>query len=235
MAAHEELAPGRWRGRDGVLCGSGLLRSPTAARPQHHEVPAARGVRAPYFGIAHVAGEVSWIVRIAEQKALLAERLAVGGIHHNSISLTPRVDVVVGAIPIGKLDIAGVKHAHVVVEHKCGARVHAMAIERLVGVQRAALVRPTHQVGARAMTPHLDAALDVKGGILEVRVKDAVLLVQTVGIVEPSHGWHQVIRLGPGARPARRGVLGSLHQLHQVALKCVGHEGPFSCDSSSGA
>ena len=38
------------------------------------------------------------------------------------------------------------------------------------------------------MTPHLDAALDVKGGILEVRVKDAVLLVQTVGIVEPSHG-----------------------------------------------
>ena len=76
------------------------------------------------------------------------------------------------------------------------------------------------------MAPHLDAAVYIKRGILEVRVKHAIGLAKTVGVVEPTRGRHDMKMLskGPVATLGDRCIhVGN--ELCKIALKCVRHVG----------
>ena len=74
------------------------------------------------------------------------------------------------------------------------------------------------------MAPHLDAAVHIKRGILKVRVKYAICLAKTVGVVEPARRRHNMEALAICAMTALRGGgVNSGNQLCKVAAKCIRH------------
>ena len=149
---------------------------------------------------------------------------AINALDINSIGAAAGIDVVVRTVCIGKLNVARVQYANAAVLGKRGARIHAMAIERLVGQQRGANIFPVHKVAACGMAPHLYAAVHIKRGILEVRVKHAACLAKTVGVVEPARRRHNMEALAIRAMAALRGgSVNSGDQLCKVATKCIRH------------
>ena len=193
-------------------------------RAQHHVI--ATGLIAPHFGIAHVARQVLGIVLRSQHNALLAKRLPIGALDIHGIGATAGVDIVINAVRIGELNVAGIEHANATVLDQCRARVHAMAVERLVGKQRRANIFPFHKVAARGMAPHLDAAVYIKRGILEVCVKHAIGLAKPVGVVESAHGRHNMKMLSIGPVTALGGrCIHVGNELGKIALKCVRHVG----------
>ena len=76
------------------------------------------------------------------------------------------------------------------------------------------------------MAPHLDAAVHIKRGILKVRVKHAIGLAKTVGVVEPARGRHDMKMLGKGPVATLGGYCIHVgNELGKIALKCVRHVG----------
>ena len=149
---------------------------------------------------------------------------AINALDINSIGAAAGIDVVVRAVRIGKLNVACVQYADAAVLGKRGARIHAMAVERLVGKQRRANIFPVHKVAACGMAPHLYAAVHIKRGILEVRVKHATHLAETVGVIEPTRRRHNMEALAIRAMTAPRGgSVNSSNQLCKVATKCIRH------------
>ena len=74
------------------------------------------------------------------------------------------------------------------------------------------------------MAPHLDAAVHIKRGILKVRVKYAICLAKTVGVVEPTRRRHNMEALAIRTMTALRGgSVNSGNQLCKVATKCIRH------------
>ena len=191
-------------------------------RAQHHVI--APIIIAPQLGVTHVAGQILGIILGRQHHALGAERLTVGALDINGISAAAGIDVVVRTVRIGKLNVARIKYANATVLGKRGARVHAMAVEWLVGKQRRANIFPVHKVVACGMAPHLYAAVHIKRGILEVRVKHATRLAETVGVVEPTHRRHNMEALAIRAMTALSGGgVNSGNQLCKIATKCIRH------------
>ena len=194
-------------------------------RAQHHVVTPI--IIAPHLGVTYMAGQILGIILGRQHHALLVELptgMPINALHIDGIGAAAGIDVVVRAVRIGKLNIACVQHANAVVFGKRGARIYAMAIERLVGQQWGANVVPRHKVAARRMTPDLNAALDIKGRILKISVKYAIRLAKTVGVVEPARRRHNVEALAIRAMAALRGGnVNSGNQLCKVAAKCIRH------------
>ena len=171
-----------------------------------------------------MAGQILGIILGRQHHTLGAKRLTVGTLHIDGIGAAAGIDVVVRAVRIGELNVARVQHANATVLGKRGARIHAMAIERLVGQQWGANIFPVHKVAACGMAPHLDAAVHIKRSILEVRVKYAICLAKTVGVVEPTRRRHNMEVLAIRAMTALRGgSVNSSNQLCKVATKCIRH------------
>ena len=171
-----------------------------------------------------MAGQILGIILGRQHHALGAKRLTVGTLHIDGIGTTAGIDVVVRTVRIGKLNVACVQHANATVLGKRGARIHAVTIERLVGQQRGSNVVPRHKIATRRMAPHLDAAVHIKRGILKVRVKYAICLTKTVGVVEPARRRHNMEALAIRTMTALRGgSVNSGNQLCKVATKCIRH------------
>ena len=149
---------------------------------------------------------------------------AINALHIDGISAAAGIDVVVRAFRIGKLNVARIEHANATVLGKRGARIHTVAIERLVGQQWGANVVPRHKVAARRMTPGLNATLDIKRRILKISVEHAACLAKTVGVVEPARRRHYMEALAICAMTALRGgSVNNGNQLCKVATKCIRH------------
>ncbi len=174
-----------------------------------------------------MTGQILGIIFGRQHHALLAELptgKAINALDIHGIGAATGIDVVVRAVRIGKLNVACVQHANAAVLGKRGARIHAMAIERLVGQQRGANVVPRHKVAARRMAPDLNAALDIKRRILKISVEHAARLAKTVGVVEPTRRRHNMEVLAIRAMAAlRSGGVNSGNQLCKVATKCIRH------------
>ena len=173
-----------------------------------------------------MACQILGIVLRRQHHALLAKRLSIDTLDIHGIGATAGVDIVINAVRIGELNVAGIEHANATVLDQCRARVHTMAVERLIGKQRRANILPVHKVAARGMSPHLDAAVYIKRGILEVCVKHAIGLTKPVGVVEPARGRHnmKMLSIGPVATLGGRCIhIGN--ELGKIALKCVRHVG----------
>ena len=194
-------------------------------RAQHHVVTPI--IIAPHLGIAHVAGQILGIIIGRQHHTLLAELptgKAINALDINSIGAATGIDVVVRAVRIGKLNVARVQHANAAVLGKRGARIYAMAIERLIGQQWGANVVPRHKVAARRMAPDLNAALDIKRRILKIGMEHAARLAKSVGVVEPARRRHNMEALAIRAMTALRGgSVNSGNQLCKVAAKCIRH------------
>ena len=192
---------------------------------QHHVITPV--LVTPHLGIAHVAGQILGIILGRQHHTLLAELptgKAINALDINGIGTTAGIDVVVRTVRIGKLHVACVQHANAAVFGKRGARIHAVTIERLVGQQRGANVVPRHKVTARRMAPHLDAAVHIKRGVLKVRVKYAICLAKTVGVVEPTRRRHNMEALAICAMTALKGGgVNSGDQLCKIATKGIRH------------
>ena len=192
-------------------------------RAQHHVVTPI--IIAPHLGVTHVTGQILGIILGRQHHALLAELptgKAINALDINSIGAAADIDVVVRAVRIGKLNVARIKHANATVLGKRGARIHAMAIERLVGQQRGASVVPRHKIATRRMAPSLNATLDIKRRILKISVEHAARLAKTVGVVEPTRRRHNVEVLAIRTMTALRGgSVNSGNQLCKVATKCI--------------
>ena len=174
-----------------------------------------------------MAGQILGIILGRQHHALLAELPtgnAINALDINSIGAAAGIDVVVRPVCIGKLNVARIKYANATVLGKRGARIHAMAIERLVGQQWGANVVPRHKIAARRMAPGLNAALDIKGRILKIGMEHATRLAETVGVVEPTRRRHNMEVLAIHAMTALRGgSVNSGNQLCKVATKCIRH------------
>ena len=196
-------------------------------RAQHHVVTPI--IIAPHLGVTHVAGQILGIILGRQHHALLAELptgKAINALDIHGVGATAGVDIVKDAVRIGELNVAGIEHANATVLDQCRARIHAMAVERLVGKQRRANIFPFHKVAAHGMAPHLDAAVYIKRGILEVRVKHAIGLAKTVGVVEPTRGRHDMKMLSKGPVATLGGrCIHAGNELCKIALKCVRHVG----------
>ena len=191
-------------------------------RAQHHVITPVRVT--PHLGIAHMAGQILGIILGSQHHALLAKRLSIGALDINSIGAAAGIDVVVRAVRIGKLNVARIEHANATVLGKRGARIHTVAIERLVGQQRSANIVPHHKIAARRMAPGLNAALDIKRRILKIGMEHAARLAKTVGVVEPTRRRHNMEALAIRAMTALRGGgVNSGDQLCKVATKCIRH------------
>ena len=194
-------------------------------RAQHHVVTSI--IIAPHLGVTHVAGQILGIILGRQHHALLAELptgKAINALDINSIGAAAGIDVVVRAVRIGKLNVARIEHANAAILGKRGARVHAMAVKRLVGKQRRANIFPVHKVAACRMTPGLNAALDIKRRILKIGMEHAARLAKTVGVVEPTRRRHNMEALAIRAMTALRGGgVNSGDQLCKVATKCIRH------------
>ena len=194
-------------------------------RAQHHVITPI--IIAPHLGVTHVAGQILGIILGRQHHALLAELptdKAINALDINSIGAAAGIDVVVRPVRIGKLNVARIKHANATVFGKRGARIHAMAIERLVGQQRGANVVPRHKIAACGMAPHLDATLDIKRRILKIGMEHAARLAKTIGVVEPARRRHNMEALAICAMTALRGGgVNSGNQLCKVAAKCIRH------------
>ena len=194
-------------------------------RAQHHVITPVRV--APRLGIAYMAGQILGIILGRQHHALLAELLTgktINALDINGISAAAGIDVVVRTVRIGKLNVARIEHANATVLGKRGARIHTVAIERLVGQQRSANKVPRHKVAARRMTPGLNATLDIKRRILKISVEHATRLAKTVGVVEPTRRRHNMEALAICAMTALRGgSVNSGNQLCKVATKCIRH------------
>ena len=197
----------------------------STTRAQHHVITPI--IISPHLGVTHVAGQILGIILGRQHHALLAELptgKAINALDINSIGAAAGIDVVVRAVCIGEFNVACVQYANAAVLGKRGARIHAVAIERLVGQQRSANIFPVHKVAACGMAPHLYATVHIKRGILEVRVKHATHLAETVGVVEPTRRRHNMKVLAIRAMTALRG--GGVYcgnQLCKVATKCIRH------------
>ena len=149
---------------------------------------------------------------------------AINALDINSIGAAAGIDVVVRAVCIGEFNVACVQYANAAVLGKRGARIHAVAIERLVGQQRSANIVPRHKIAARRMTPGLNAALDIKRRILKISVEHAARLAKTVGVVEPTRRRHNMEALAIRAMTALSGGgVNSGNQLCKIATKCIRH------------
>ena len=194
-------------------------------RAQHHVITPVRVT--PHLGIAHVAGQILGIIIGRQHHALLAELptgKAINALDIDGIGAAAGIDVVVRTVRIRKLHVARVQHANATVLDKRGARIHAMAIERLVRQQRGANVVPRHKVAARRMTPGLNATPDIERRILKIGMEHAICLAKTVGVIEPTRRRHNVEMLAIRAMTALRGgSVNSDNQLCKVATKCIRH------------
>ena len=174
-----------------------------------------------------MAGQILGIILGSQHHALLAELptgKAINALDINSIGAAAGIDVVVRPVRIGKLNVARIKYANATVLGKRGARIHAVAIERLVGQQRGANVVPRHKIATRRMAPGLNAALDIKRRILKIGMEHAICLAKTVGVIEPTRRRHNVEVLAIRAVTALRGgSVNSGNQLCKVATKCIRH------------
>ena len=192
---------------------------------QHHVITPVRVT--PHLGIAHVAGQILGIILGRQHHALLVELptgKAINALDINSIGAAAGIDVVVRAVCIGKLNVTRVQYANAAVLGKRGARIHTMAIERLVGQQRGANVVPRHKIATRRMAPDLNATLDIKGRILKISMEHATRLAKTVGVVEPTRRRHNMEALTIRAMAALRGgSVNNGNQLCKVATKCIRH------------
>ena len=174
-----------------------------------------------------MAGQILGIIIGRQHHALLAELptgKAINALDIDGIGAAAGIDVVVRTVRIRKLHVARVQHANATVLDKRGARIHAMAIERLVRQQRGANVVPRHKVAARRMTPGLNATPDIERRILKIGMEHAICLAKTVGVIEPTRRRHNVEMLAIRAMTALRGgSVNSDNQLCKVATKCIRH------------
>ena len=174
-----------------------------------------------------MAGQILGIILGRQHHTLLAELptgKAINALDINSIGAAAGIDVVVRAVCIGEFNVACVQYANAAVLGKRGARIRAMAIERLVGQQRGANVVPRHKIAACGMAPHLDATLDIKRRILKIGMEHAARLAKTIGVVEPARRRHNMEALAICAMTALRGGgVNSGNQLCKVAAKCIRH------------
>ena len=192
---------------------------------QHHVITPVRVT--PHLGIAHVAGQILRIILGRQHHALLVELptgKAINALQIDGIGAAASIDVVVRTVSIGKLNVARIEHANATVFGKRGARIHTMAIERLVGQQWGANVIPRHKIATRRMAPDLNAALDIKRRILKIGMEHAACLAKTVGVVEPARRRHNMEALAIRAMAALRGgSVNSGNQLCKIAAKCIRH------------
>ena len=101
---------------------------------QHHVITPVRVT--PHLGVAHVTGQILGIILGSQHHTLLAELptgKAIDALDINSIGAAAGIDVVVRPVRIGKLNVARIEHANATVLGKRGARIHTVAIKRLVG------------------------------------------------------------------------------------------------------
>ena len=194
-------------------------------RAQHHVITPVRVT--PHLGVAHVTGQILGIILGRQHHALLVELptgKAINALHIDGIGAAAGIDVIVRTVSIGKLNVARIEHANATVFGKRGARIHTMAIERLVGQQWGANVIPRHKIATRRMAPDLNAALDIKRRILKIGMEHAACLAKTVGVVEPARRRHNMEALAIRAMAALRGgSVNSGNQLCKIATKCIRH------------
>ena len=193
-------------------------------RTQHHVITPVRVM--PHLGIAHMACQILGIILGRQHHALLAELptdKAINALDINSIGAAAGIDVVVCAVRIGKLNVARIEHANATVLGKRGARIHTVAIERLVGQQRSANIVPRHKIAARRMAPGLNATPDIERRILKIGMEHAARLTKTIGIVEPARRRHNMEAAIRAMTALRGGSVNSGNQLCKVATKCIRH------------
>ena len=95
-----------------------------------------------------------------------------------------------------------------------------MAVKWLIRIKCHALILPVDHVSARAVSPQLDSALRIEGGILKERVIDPLELAESVGVIEPADRRHQMESLAEAVRDFRP-FFRQLCQFDQISCQCV--------------
>lgn len=78
-------------------------------RAQHHVITPVRAT--PHLGVTHVAGQILEIILGRQHHALLAELptgKAINALDIHGIGATAGVDIVINAVRIGELNVAGI-------------------------------------------------------------------------------------------------------------------------------
>ena len=134
------------------------------------------------------------------------------------VSLATLVDVVVIA---QFFHISRVIEVHVVILDDCRSGVYAVAIIGLIWGKGNVLQLPVQQVRAGAVSPEFQAALFLKWRILVKGMVDALVLTESVRIVEPSHRRGDMKGRAPAFRHLFRFREGLGNQFFQGAMQCV--------------
>ena len=135
--------------------------------------------------------EIRRIIAVSHEETLPAELFSIRACHKDRVCLSPGIDVVI-IVPVLQLHVTGIVQIHLSVLKIRASRVNAAAVKGLIRIERHPLIFPVDHISARIMPPQLCSALRIKRGILEKRMEHAVRLAQTVRIIEPARGRHQM-------------------------------------------
>ena len=165
-----------------------------------------------------MAGQVHGIIGVSQKQFFPVKMDPIQTHGPDCVSLATLVDVVVIA---QFFHISCVVEIHTIVLYDRGTGVDPVAVIGLIRHQRNALQLPVEHIPAGTVGPEFQAALLIEGGILIKGMVDALVLTESVRIVEPSHRRGDMKARAPAFRHLFRFREGLENQFFPGAMQCV--------------